>query len=175
MAEGDHARFKMSGRASYLHAGHEMFADDFGKKIAIAASGIRALNLLGGPWRASNFTYAEATWTQSLPDWIGGHKPNNPVFGWSTRCLFRTISRAASTKPRSVIPRSITTAGWPTTSGVGLLPTRPHRPRHKALSPATVIRCAPGEWRTIIAVAASRSTVPDTGRSSASTTKPLRF
>jgi transposase len=22
---------------------------------------------------ASNFTYAEASWTQSLPDWIGAH------------------------------------------------------------------------------------------------------
>jgi hypothetical protein len=40
---------------------------------------------------------------------------------------------------------------------------------------ATVIRCAPGEWRTIIAAAASRWTEPDTCRSSASTTKPLRF
>jgi hypothetical protein len=45
----------------------------------------------------------------------------------------------------------------------------------KALSAPTVIRCAPGEWRTIIAAAASRSTDPDTCRSSASTTKPLRF
>ena len=45
----------------------------------------------------------------------------------------------------------------------------------KALSPPTVIRCAPGEWRTIIAAAVSRSTEPDTCRSSASTTKPLRF
>ena len=35
------------------------------------------------------------------------------------------------------------------------------------LSAPTVIRCAPGEWRTIIAAAASRSTEPDTCRSSA--------
>ena len=25
-------------------------------------------------WGASNYTYAEATWTQSLPDWIGSHQ-----------------------------------------------------------------------------------------------------
>ena len=56
--------------ALILHAGDEMFVDNSGKKIAANGKSAR-LNLLGGPWRASNFTYTEATWTKSLPDWIG--------------------------------------------------------------------------------------------------------
>ncbi|HEY0331420.1 MAG TPA: hypothetical protein VGC77_20255, partial [Rhodopseudomonas sp.] len=34
---------------------------------------------------ASNFTYAEARWTQSLPDWIGCHVGAFASFGGSAR------------------------------------------------------------------------------------------
>ena len=30
---------------------------------------------------ASNFTYAEATWSQTLPDWIGAHGRALTFFG----------------------------------------------------------------------------------------------
>ena len=42
---------------------------------------------------ASNFTYADATWTQSLPDWIGAHVRMFRFFGLAPRLLIRTISR----------------------------------------------------------------------------------
>ena len=34
---------------------------------------MREAELFIGVLGASNFTYAEATWTQTLPDWIGAH------------------------------------------------------------------------------------------------------
>ena len=34
---------------------------------------IRPAQIFVGVLGASNYTYAEASWTQSLPDWIGAH------------------------------------------------------------------------------------------------------
>ena len=36
---------------------------------------------------ASNLTYAEATWTQSLPDWIGAHVAHVPLLWVQLRGL----------------------------------------------------------------------------------------
>jgi transposase len=44
---------------------------------------------------ASNYTYAEATFTQSLPDWIGSHVRASSFFGG-----------AASTPPDAYLPAS---------------------------------------------------------------------
>jgi hypothetical protein len=35
---------------------------------------------------ASNYTYAEATWTQGLSDWIDAHTRTFAFFWFSTRC-----------------------------------------------------------------------------------------
>ena len=40
---------------------------------------------------ASNLTYAEATWTQQLPDWIGAHVRMFRFFGGVPSCWFPTI------------------------------------------------------------------------------------
>src|SRR5260221_9492805 len=57
-------------------AGDNLFVDYSGKKISIvdATTGeVREAEIFVGVLGASNFTYAEATFTQSLPDWIGAH------------------------------------------------------------------------------------------------------
>ena len=58
-------------------AGEKAFVDYSGKRIGIAdptTGEIREaeifVGVLSGP---SNLTYAEATWTQTLPDWTGAH------------------------------------------------------------------------------------------------------
>ena len=35
---------------------------------------IRSAQIFVAVLGASNYTYAEATWSQSLPDWIGSHQ-----------------------------------------------------------------------------------------------------
>lgn len=57
-------------------AGDKVFVDYSGKKIPIAdrdTGEIREAEVFMAVLGASSFAYAEATWTQTLPDWIGSH------------------------------------------------------------------------------------------------------
>ncbi len=58
-------------------AGERLFVDYAGQTVAMvvdASTGeLRAAQVFVAVLGASNYTYAEATWTQSLPDWIGSH------------------------------------------------------------------------------------------------------
>ena len=57
-------------------AGERMFVDYAGATLPVidAATGtVRQAQLFVAVLGASNYTFAEATWTQSLPDWIGSH------------------------------------------------------------------------------------------------------
>jgi len=46
---------------------------------------VRAAQIFVAVLGASNYTYAEATFTQSLPDWIGSHVRAFGYFGGSAR------------------------------------------------------------------------------------------
>ena len=68
-------RLSPSMRQTHV-AGDKAFVDFSGKKILISdpATGmVREAEIFVGVLGASNLTYAEATWTQGLPDWIGAH------------------------------------------------------------------------------------------------------
>jgi transposase len=57
-------------------AGEKVFIDYSGDTVAVidARTGeIRSAEIFVATLGASKYTYAEATWTQSLPDWIGSH------------------------------------------------------------------------------------------------------
>ncbi len=57
-------------------AGERLFVDYAGLTVDIvdATTGdIRAAQIFVAALGASNYTFAEATWTQSLPDWIASH------------------------------------------------------------------------------------------------------
>ena len=50
--------------------------------VDMAGSGeIKPAQIFVAVWGASNYTYAEATWTQTLPDWIGSHVRAFGFFG----------------------------------------------------------------------------------------------
>ena len=90
-------------------AGDKAFVDYSGKKVTIvdpATGEIRVAEIFVAVLGASNFIYAEATWTQSLPDWIKCAHPHVPLFWCVQGSSFQTISRAAFTRPRSMTPRS---------------------------------------------------------------------
>ena len=68
-------RLKRSMRQVH-RAGDKLFIDYSGHTLPLidAASGqIRRAELFIAVLGASSYTYAEATWTQQLPDWIGSH------------------------------------------------------------------------------------------------------
>ena len=117
-------------------AGERMFVDYAGQTVELidGRSGeIRQAQIFVAVMGASSYTYAEASWTQSLPDWIGSHVralafmggvaaqlvPDNPKVGvdranWYEPGLNRTYLELA-THYRTAI-----------------LPTRPRKPRDKA-------------------------------------------
>jgi transposase len=89
-------------------AGDKAFVDYSGKRVPIAnpATGeVHLAEIFVAVLGASNLTYAEATWMQTLPDWIGAHVR---MFRFTVRLhVFwrRTISRLASTRRRSTTLR----------------------------------------------------------------------
>lgn len=117
-------------------AGERMFVDYAGQTVELidGRSGeIRKAQIFVAVMGASSYTYAEASWTQSLPDWIGSHVralafmggvpaqlvPDNPKVGvdhanWYEPGLNRSYLDLA-THYRTAI-----------------LPTRPRKPRDKA-------------------------------------------
>jgi transposase len=58
-------------------AGEKMFIDYCGETVPVTnpeTGEIREAEIFVVVLGASNYTYAEATWSQSLPDWIGSHQ-----------------------------------------------------------------------------------------------------
>jgi transposase len=91
-------------------------------------------------WGASNYTYAEATLTQQLPDWIGSHVRAFFYFGCLPEivvpdCLKSAVSRACRYEPE-LNPTYTEMAGH---YGICVLPARPARPRDKAKVEAGVL------------------------------------
>jgi transposase len=117
-------------------AGERMFVDYAGQTVDVIDPGtgeVRSAQIFVAVMGASNYTYAEATATQSLPDWIGAHVralafmggvpaqlvPDNPKVGvdranWYEPGLNRTYLDLA------------------THYGTAILPTRTRKPRDKA-------------------------------------------
>lgn len=82
---------------------------------------------------ASNLTYAEATWTQGLSDWIGAHTRAFAMIGGVPRLLVPDNAKVAVIKAclyEQQVNR--TYAEMAAHYGTAVLPTRPRRPRDKA-------------------------------------------
>lgn len=66
-------------------AGEKCFVDYAGDKVAVMINSntgeVRHAEIFVAALGASNFTYAEATWTQQLPDWIQSHVNAFGFFG----------------------------------------------------------------------------------------------
>jgi transposase len=82
---------------------------------------------------ASNFTYADATWTQSLPDWIGAHVRMFRFFGLAPRLLIPDNLKSGVNKPSFYDPEINRSYGKMAAHyNVGVVPARPRKPKDKA-------------------------------------------
>ena len=142
-------RLSPTMRQSHM-AGHKAFVDYSGKlvpitdpvtgvvstaEIFVAVSG----EPLGSTLGASSLTYAEATWTQTLPDWIGAHVRMFRFWGVAPRLLVPDNLKSAVHKASFYDPEVNRSYGaMASHSGVGILPARPNRPRDKAAVEAGV-------------------------------------
>lgn len=82
---------------------------------------------------ASSYTYAEATWTQQLPDWIGSHVRAFEFLGGVSELLVPDNLRSGVSKAHRYEPElNATYAELASHYGVAVLPARVRKPRDKA-------------------------------------------
>jgi transposase len=65
-------------------AGEKLFVDYAGQRVPVidkSTEEIREAQVFVATMGASNYTYAEATWSQTLPDWISSHVRAFKFFG----------------------------------------------------------------------------------------------
>ena len=123
-------------------AGEKVFVDYSGKKphIVDAQTGaVVEVELFVGALGASSYTYAEATHTQRVPDFIASHGRMFAFFGGVTRAtvpdqLKSAVSRASSYEPG--LQR--TYEDFAEHYGTAVIPARPARPRDKAKAEVAV-------------------------------------
>lgn len=82
---------------------------------------------------ASNYTYAEATWTQRLPDWIGSHVRALQAIGGVPEIVVPDNLKAAVTRAHRYEPEiNRTYADLAHHFGFAIIPARAAKPRDKA-------------------------------------------
>jgi len=84
-------------------------------------------------WGASNYTYAEAALSQTLPDWIGAHRRALEYFRCAPRALVPDNLKSGVSKACKYEPElNPTYSDMAEHYGCAVLPARPRKPRDKA-------------------------------------------
>jgi transposase len=145
------SRLKLVMRQTH-RAGEKLFVDYAGPTVPIVnpiTGEIREAQIFVAVLGASNYTYAEATWTQGLADWIGAHTrafsffggvpalvvPDNPRSGVTKACRYEPLLNSSYQQMLAHY-------------GTAALPARPYKPRDKAyVSYCTLCRfCNSESW-----------------------------
>ena len=117
-------------------AGERMFVDYAGTKLQVIASTtgeILTAELFVAVLGASSLTYAEATWTQSLPDWIGSHRRAFSYFGGVTAMIVSDNLKSGITKACFYEPNvNRTYRDMANHYDTAIVPARPKKPKDKA-------------------------------------------
>ena len=130
-----HRRLDLSMRQSHK-AGEKLFVDYAGLTVPIAgrtAGEVRAAQIFVAVLGASNYTYAEATWTQGTADWLGAHARCFAFFGGVPELVVPDNLRSGVTKACRYEPEvNRSYHDLALHYGVAVLPARVVRPRDKA-------------------------------------------
>jgi transposase len=117
-------------------AGEKLFVDYAGHGIPVvnAQTGeVHEAALFIAVLGASNYTYVEATWSQSLPDWIGSHVRAFAALGGEPAIVVTDNLKAAVTRAHRYEPElKRTYADLAHHYGVAVIPARAAKPRAKA-------------------------------------------
>jgi len=117
-------------------AGERVFVDFAGHTMEVidgATGEIRGAQVFVAVLGASSYTFAEATWTQSLPDWIAAHVNMLTFIGGVPRQIVSDNLRAGITRAcfyEPLVNRSY--ADMAAHYGTAVIPARPYKPRDKA-------------------------------------------
>lgn len=120
-----------------LHkAGEKLFVDYSGKKIPIvdAKTGeVKEAEVFVAVLGASSYTYAEATWTQSLPDWTSSHVRTFDYLEGVPQIVVPDNLKSGVTKADRYEPQvNRSYQDLATHYGTVIIPTRTYRPKDKA-------------------------------------------
>ncbi len=135
---------KLSVTMRQAHAGGEkLFVDYAGDRVEVfdrLTGEARSAWIFVAVMGASSFTYAEATWSQGLADWIGAHTRAFEAIGGVAHLIVPDNTKTAVIKSclyEPTVNRTYTemAAHYDT----AILPARPRKPRDKAKVEAAVL------------------------------------
>lgn len=126
------------------HAGGEkLFVDYAGDRVEVfdrLTGEARPAWIFVAVVGASSFTYAEATWTQGLADWIGAHTRAFEAIGGVAHLIVPDNTKTAVIKACLYEPAvNRTYTEMATHYDTAILPARPRKPRDKAKVEAAVL------------------------------------
>lgn len=117
-------------------AGEKCFVDYAGHTMPVTdrdTGEICQAQIFVGVMGASNYTFAEATWSQTLPDWIGSHVRMLEHFGVSPEIMVPDNLKSGVSKACRYEPESNPTyLDFANHYGIAVIPARPRKPRDKA-------------------------------------------
>src|SRR5580700_11199153 len=117
-------------------AGDKLFVDYAGQTLPLTdpkTGEITQVQIFVANLGASNYTYAEATLTQSLPDWIGSHIRCFAFLGGVPRLIVLDNLKSGVTSPCRYEPDlNPTYLALATHYGVAVVPARVRKPKDKA-------------------------------------------
>jgi transposase len=117
-------------------AGEKLFVDYAGQTVPVYdlhTNQMREAQIFVAVLGASNYTYAEATWTQSLPDWIASHSRAFAFFGGVPKLVVPDNLKSAVSKACFYDPDiNPTYLDLVNHYGTVVIPARVRRPKDKA-------------------------------------------
>ncbi len=117
-------------------AGETLFVDYAGQTMPIingATGEVRHAQIFVAVMGASSYTYAEATWSQSLPDWLGSHTRTFAFLGGVPQMVVPDNLKSGVTKACRYDPEANPTYQQLAQHyGTAIVPARPYKPKDKA-------------------------------------------
>jgi transposase len=117
-------------------AGEKMFVDYCGRTMPIIETStgeVREAQIFVAVLGASNFTYAEATWTQGLADWTGSHVRTLTFFGGVPEIIVPDNLKSGVSKTCRYEPEiNPTYQDMASHYSVAVVPARVRKPKDKA-------------------------------------------
>jgi transposase len=117
-------------------AGEKLFVDYAGQTVDVverSTGEVRCAQIFVAVLGASNYTFAEATWSQALPDWIGSHVRAFQFFDGVSEIVVPDNLKSGVKHPHRYEPDlNPTYQELAAHYGVAIVPARVRRPRDKA-------------------------------------------
>ena len=128
-------KLDLSMRQVHL-AGEKLFVDYSGQTMQVvdpSTGEVREAEIFVAVLGASNYTYAEATWSQSLPDWISSHVRAFSFFGGVSEIVVPDNLKSGVDKPCRYEPDvNATYHELAVHYGAAVIPARVRKPKDKA-------------------------------------------